>query len=61
LGLTPASLKALLDEAGGASSPVEVNVEGYTDGQMIVDGAGIQIQFDPVVERKTYLPIVLKR
>ena len=60
-GLTSASLKAMLDDAGGGNSPAEINVEGYTNGQMIVDGAGIQIQFDPVVERKTYLPIVLKR
>ena len=60
LGLSPASLEAML-YTGGASGPTEINIEGYTNGQMIVDGAGIQIQFDPIVERKTYLPLVLKR
>ena len=51
----------MLDGAGGANSLAEVHVEGYTNGQMIVDGAGIQIQFDPVVESKTYLPLAPKR
>jgi len=57
----PVSAEALLD-TGGASGPAEINVEAYADGKLLIDGAGIQVQLElPVLDKKIYLPIVLRQ
>ena len=39
--------RTLLD-TGGASGPIEINIEAYADGKILTQGAGIQIQLESV-------------
>ncbi len=53
---------AMMLDTGGASGPIEINIEGYANDKMLIDGAGIQLQLEPpMLDNKIYLPLVLRQ